>query len=254
MLRINEPSIGVHLAVFTGSMVGMVPERVEIDQLRLNDLRADDANYFFSRRYRDAWAPPLRRLILRRLQAQVGRRHSYAVLKEPHGSQGADVLMSLLPRSRLIFLLRDGRDAIDSAFHAAQPGSWGASQLPGFVIRDRDAFIKDRAHAWLCRTAATQRAYNAHDPRLRMLVRYEELVSEPAPTMRSLAGWLGLEDSGIQEAVERTSFDRLAPDRRGAGQFARAARPGLWRENFNDEEKGVLETIMGSKLRELGYT
>ena len=46
------------------------------------------------------------------------------MIKEPNGSHGADVVMSILSRSRMIFQLRDGRDVIDSILHAHSGGGW----------------------------------------------------------------------------------------------------------------------------------
>jgi hypothetical protein len=53
--------------------------------------------------------------------------------------------------------------------------------------------------------------------------------------------------------VESQAFDRLPPEHRGPGKIFRAASPGLWRENLTPPEQEVLERVMGSKLRELGY-
>jgi hypothetical protein len=41
--------------------------------------------------------------------------------------------------------------------------------------------------------------------------------------------------------------------RDGRDVFARAPRPGGWRDEFTGEERRLLERIMGEELRELGY-
>ena len=46
------------------------------------------------------------------------------VIKEVNGSHGADLVMSLFPRSKMIFLVRDGRDVLDSLLDANKEGGW----------------------------------------------------------------------------------------------------------------------------------
>jgi hypothetical protein len=264
VVAIDEPTLGVHLGTLMFDYVSVRPDRVPPDQLRVNDLRAHLPSYFFSARYQDAWRPPLRRLVLERLAAEVtdtvrarAIRDPVVVIKEPVGSQAADLIMSLLPRSRMIFLLRDGRDVVDSELDAFREGGWVARQLEGYRTSDEDrlAFTNARAHAWLCRTIAVERAYERHPPELRRLVRYEDLLADPAGRLEDLGRWLGLglSPERIADLVDRTSFAELDPEQRGPGQFARAATPGGWRAEFKDEELRLLDRIMGEKLRGLGY-
>ena len=49
------------------------------------------------------------------------------VVKEP-GSHAADTIMDLFPDSTLIFLLRDGRDVVDSWLDAYRDGSWATDE------------------------------------------------------------------------------------------------------------------------------
>jgi hypothetical protein len=264
VITIDEPTVGLHLATLMLDMISVRPRRVPVDQMRVNDVRADLPSYFFSRRYERAWRPGLRDLLHDRLRAEVldqARSHGIAdpiaVIKEPVGSQGADVLMSLLPRSRMIFLLRDGRDVIDSELDAFTEGGWIAEMIPGFesAEQDRLSFVNSRAQAWLCRTAAVQRAFDDHDPRLRMTLRYEDLLRDPGAALASLVGWLGLsmDDQRIRDAVDATDVRQVDPSQRGRGRFVRAATPGLWRENLSGTEQRLIEELMGPKLRELGY-
>lgn len=264
VIAIDEPTIGSHIAISATSLTGVRPQRVAPERLRVNDIRADAPDYFFARRYEHVWRPLLRDLILGRLGAQIaeqaaerGIEEPICVLKEPHGSIGADVLMTALARSRMVFLLRDGRDVIDSELDAASAGSWAMSVLEGYGPADEDrlGFIAERAHAWLARTTATERAYERHRSDRRVTIRYEELLESTEEELASLVAWLdlGLGPQEIDDLVGKTAFERLGPEASGPGQFARAARPGLWRENLSVEEQALLEDIIGPKLRELGY-
>jgi hypothetical protein len=264
VIKIDEPTVGLHVGALMLDWVSVRPRRIPLDRMRVNDARADMPSYFFSHRYERTWGPRLRALILGRLRAELtdeavarGIADPIAAIKEPIGSQGADIMMSLLPRSRLVFLLRDGRDVIDSELDAFTEGGWVADMLPGFetVEGDRLSFVNSRAQAWLCRTEAVQRAFHDHQPELRTMVRYEDLLRDPGGTLESLVDSLGLDLDGerIREAVAATDFERIDPAERGPGRFARAATPGLWRETLSSDEQRLIDELMGPKLRELGY-
>ena len=262
VFKIDEPGIGVHLGVTISGMTGLRPINVPSEGSRVSDFRGDAPDYFFSKPYEATWRPLLRDLILGRIAAQIeksAQRSSrpIVVIKEPHGSLAADLLMSTLPESRLIFLLRDGRDVVDSDLDAATSDEWGGAELEGFETKliDRSAFIRYRAHAWLWNVDSVNRAFLEHPPDRRVLVRYEDLRANTdavfAELCRSLG--LGLTSQEIQDAVERFAFERIPAVQRGPGQFARAATPGLWRTNLSPQEQELLADLIGDRLHELGY-
>jgi len=88
-----------------------------------------------------------------------------------------------------------------------------------------------------------------------MTVRYEELRSDTAAVMRSIASWLEVEvgDAGIADAVRANAFEELPPEVRGPGKALRLATPGAWRENLSPGEQAAIMEIVGDKLTELGY-
>jgi hypothetical protein len=53
--------------------------------------------------------------------------------------------------------------------------------------------------------------------------------------------------------VAELSFEAIPAESRGPGRFARAATPGLWRENLSTEEQRLLMDVIGPKLQQLGY-
>jgi len=263
-VAIDEPTVGLHLGVLTMDYAGVQPARVPESRVRVNELRADLDSYFFSNRYAPVWRPLLRRLLLGRLDAEVRDlaarervRDPLVLIKEPTGSQGADIILSATPRSRMIFLLRDGRDVLDSELDSFSRGGWIADQIPDFALSpdDRREFLNARAHAWLYRTRVVQHAFADHPPELRFLVRYEDLLDDTEGIVGELSGWLGLGRSVEEVAgvVDALAFERINADDRGRGQFARAAKPGLWRRNLSPAEQDLIAGIIGPKLEELGY-
>jgi hypothetical protein len=245
---VNEPGIGVHLGAMLDSLVPVEPYgRPSV--YRLDQFRRETEDYFFFAHAEQVWGPALRAMILERFRAQLAD-HRYAVIKEPHGSQAAELLMSLLPRSRLIFLLRDGRDVIDSILDAVATNGWLIGLLEGFRAGDRAAAIRSQAYLWLWRTETVMRAFDAHPEELRMLVRYEELRRDPSAIVTGLAEWLDLEPGPMLKLAQRTAVDRLP---KGRGQFVREATPGAWRTGLTRAEQAMVEEILGEKLVELGY-
>ena len=262
-VAINEPYLPQHL-------IPLVPVRFDPTDLEsrpaltLNDTRGDDPHYFFSEQYAYAWRPQLRKLILTRLAAQTERaerdvhvNNPVVIVKEPNGSHGAEFMMSLLPQARLIFMVRDGRDVIDSFMDGMRAGGWLAQPYMRKMEtgEDRLAFASTEARSWLERTKTVQRAFEAHPPELRWKLRYEDLRADTTATLRPLLDWLGIDwsDAELETVISENAFEAIPARRRGSGTPLRAATPGLWREHMSDQERKVMEEIMGPKLVELGY-
>ncbi|HMC40230.1 MAG TPA: sulfotransferase [Acidimicrobiales bacterium] len=252
---LQEPLIGTHLGVFASSIVEGGQEALPAG-VRLRELRDDD-RYFFSDSHLRSWGSPLRRLILSGLAPHVPLRARYLVVQEPNGSEGADLLMRVLPRSRMLFLLRDGRDVVDSVLDAYQRGSWldqafGVGQ--DLLRQDRLRVIEREAQKWVARTEIVARAYDLHPPERRHLVRYEELLADTTKTLRGIYSWLEIDPpADLLDRVEASSFDSLPTAAKGSGKFHRAATPGLWRQNLSEEEQHCCMTIIGPTLEKMGY-
>jgi hypothetical protein len=259
-IPINEPLLPSHL---TPILDGFAEPGAR--SFLLNWTREGDPNYFFSDAFADAWRPAVRRLILVRLQGQAelaAQQHSLqgspVVVKEPNGSHGAEMVMSLLPRSRMIVQLRDGRDVIDSLVHAQSSGGWlSGPDAPwrAEAEAERLGFVRHQANLWVNRAMAVQRAHDAHPAELRWTIRYEELRADPVGTVRPLFEWLGVERSqrDLERTVSALSFESYPAEAKGPTKALRAATPGLWRENMTGPEQEVMAEIMGETLERLGY-
>lgn len=263
VLPVNEFLISSHLAPAFGEPVEVGDELLPAT---LNNYLGAKPAYLFARDFQDVWRPAVRQLVLARLHAVEARARQAGlslapapllVLKEVNGSHAADLVMSLFPRSRMLFLLRDGRDVIDSLGHALRQGGWLAEHQgrPRFdTAEERLEWLRGACRTWACDIDATRRAYAAHASALRLKVRYEDLVADPASTLAGLVRWLGLDWSTerLGRIVSRHAFSAVTGG--GAGQKRRAATPGLWRHNLTDAEQEVAHEIMGRRLAELGYT
>ena len=229
----------------------------------INSRHVGRPSYVFSDEYEDEWRPALRRFILDRVAAQVqrardlhGARDPLIVIKEPRGAHAAPLLMSLLPRSRMIWLMRDGRDVIDSWLHAHLEGSFLAGyERPAVTADQRLEFVKREANDWLYRVRGLEAAFEQHPDELRRRLRYEDLRADTAAVMRDAFAWLELNRSeeALEVTVAENAFERIEMDQIGPQKFHRAAKVGHWRENLSADEQQALEEILGQRLRELGY-
>ena len=262
IVGVNEPLIGNHLSPFLSDEPGYRAEDLDLGTFTFRRVLEGDSDKFFAEKYADVWLPALRQLINDRFQAHLEREAGPAaasgallLIKEPNGSQSADVIMRAQPTARLLFLLRDGRDVVDSELASFVVGGWqeqSFDHMRGVEESDRLAFAIRSAHHWLWRTEVVQAAFAEHrGPK--HLVRYEDLLREPERHMRELFGWLEIPTDAIElpQVVEEFSFERLPY--RGAEQQNRFAKPGAWRENLRPDERDAVQEILAPKMRELGY-
>lgn len=240
---VGEPHIGIHLAPFAPGLLSSRP-------LLYPRMQADRPNYFFNDEYAGVWRPLVRDLILERIGAEAGG-SEVIVVKEPHGSQAAGMILEALPGSRLLFLLRDGRDVVDSEVAALAPDGWLGGEFDVQVPRLK--LVEHAARTWLLRTEIVESAYERHADADRHLLRYEDLLADTPARLAELFEWLGVsvDEQRIRRAVDELAFERIGDT--GPGRFHRSARPGAWRENLDAAERKLLGELLGAKLAALGY-
>lgn len=270
-LPVNEFQMSAHVgaAVFGGPPGDTMEDGETILPRTLNRQTDAFSSYAFSSEYEAVWRPEVRRLTLVRLHAVIERAREAGlnlpsalpllVIKEVNGSQAADLMMSLFPRSRMILLLRDGRDVLDSILDANRADGWLTKWRggEGGIVdeEDRLEWVRESCRSWAARMNVCERAYEAHDPGLRRRIRYEDLLADTPAGLAELFGWLGLPGgpARIEKIVEGHSF-AAAPERsKGPGRLRRSATPGAWREGLTADEQAIAQEIIGRSLEALGY-
>jgi hypothetical protein len=261
VVPIDDPHLGHHLGVWRPISLAWAAAEHPPALTTLDQVKHDKDSYFFSDRYREAWEPALRRLIVARFDAEVAdtRRplgsEPVAVVKEP-GSHVADLLTTLFPASRMIFLLRDGRDVVDSWLAAYRDGSWALDE-GAFQVTDtgREALVRWQSAVWAFRTAVVQRTYEEHPADRRVCVRYEDLVAEPARELARICAYLPLDSPAdvLADAASRHAYATVPQSAKGDDKEIRSATPGGWRDNLTPAEHDIMHEVMGAKLAELGY-
>lgn len=222
--------------------------------------------YALSDAYAHVWRPAARDLALARIQGVLDRAHDQGialdpdhrvVIKETNGSHAADIVMSITPSARLLLLIRDGRDVVDSLLAGYQPGAFFANNQGESISTagERERAIDWAARLWACNTDITLRAIEEHPPELCKVCRYEDLLADPAGRLAEIYEWMGLSRSATQidAIVERHSFSRLPANQTGPLTRNRAARPGLWRENLSAAEQATVDGICGPLLERFDY-
>jgi hypothetical protein len=257
--QVREPLIGAHLGLSVGGLLGVA---VSEDPL-LIDSMTHRSSYFFADDAVEAWEPPLRTLLVdrfrleaRRHEATSGRPADPIIVKDPWGSVGAPVLLRTLPRSRLLFLIRDGRDVVDSLLDGEADG-WITKTLGARIdgAPTRERAIEHHSQMWVRSIEAVHRAFGLHPPSLRLLVKYESLNAEAETELRRIVRWLGRDDllDQVEQVAEDMQFSNYPDSAKGTGKFLRAASPGLWRERFSMDERMRLQEMMRPTLEKFGY-
>ena len=259
----DDPHLGHHLGIWRPIPLAWATCKDPPKLGTLADYKRRKRDYLFSDSYRETWMPKLRELIAARFEAQAAEdlagsapvEDPIVVVKEP-GSHAADTIMDLFPDSALIFLLRDGRDVVDSWLDAYRDGSW-ATEEGAYPLDEagRPALIRWQSSVWLHRTAVVQETFERTDPARRVMIRYEEMRADPVSSLESICEVLGI--GAGREQLDRIAaaneFSRVPRSLRGAGQAIRIAQPGGWAEHMTREEILEMHEILAPKLDELGY-
>lgn len=261
IIQWNEPLIGAHLSVLETDVWHMLnpPDKRNIINIkRTIDVHADEPDYFFSRSYQSVWAYYLRKMILHRIYSQVqASLNKKIVIKEPNGSLAADVISRAMPNSKILFLLRDGRDIVDSKLDLYRKDSWVKKWIdpPPLTEQRRRWVIISESNIWRKLTEVVYDAFKRHSPDKRFFIKYEDLRINTSLELRRIYEFLGIQVSHeyIEDLAIRYSFENIPEDEKGQGKIVRKAKPGGWRETFSDEEREIMHSIMGNLLKEFGY-
>jgi hypothetical protein len=266
VVPVDDPHLGHHLGVWRPIPLAWAACDDPPDLTTLLDVKADKPGYFFNDRHRESWWQPLRALIQARFEAQAQELDGLSaprsvVVKEP-GSHVAPLLADLFPSSKLIFLLRDGRDVVDSWLDAYQQGTWAIPQ-GAFPVspRGRIPLIRWLSAVWAYRSRAVQQALDSRSPQGYAVIRYEELRARTSEVLGEICEKFGLgsEELGrggedLAEIAARHEFERLPGGIRGSRREIRLATPGAWRENLSRAEQDAMHEALGAALEEFGYS
>ncbi len=245
-LSMDEPHLGHHIA-----SMGIIQNRT-----KYTEFHQKRESYFFCDKYEDTWRYYLRKLVLNRIFAQFRNLEKKIIIKEPNGSFGCDNILSCLPKSKFLLLLRDGRDVLDSLLDARKEGAW-ATKLDVNPISEnnRKQFIKNQAYMWKYRTEHLLKTYEEYNDNQKFRLRYEDLRKNTKIYLEKIYKFIevNIPEEEIDSIVKKYSFENIASDQKGSGKVTRSASPGKWREHFTKEEQDIMNEIMEETLKKAGY-
>lgn len=252
----HEPWIGLHLGLLRGALM---PAK-DFDQKnykfdRILDMNSSNDQYFFSDQHKNNWLPFLRKLILARTYSQTQTISKNIIIKDPVGSNGMDIILECLPQSKILFLVRDGRDAIDSRMDMHKPNSW-ANLRPLSTKRDRTDAIRYYSQLWTVNMDNIKKAFDSHPENLRYMIKYEDLKKNTFDELKKIYKFINIKtnDDVLKKLVQKHDFKNIPDSEKGAGKFNRLAKPGGWRANFDEEEQKLMISIIGNTLEKYGYS
>lgn len=159
-----------------------------------------------------------------------------------------DLLDEIYPEAREIVLTRDFRDQYCSMrAYVAKRNRTAFGWKPGMDPAD---YVRTTMRGFAARLAARWEARRDDA----FLVRYEDVVREPAASMAALTEFLGIDSA--PDTIRRT-LARASADDRGRAGHRTAPDPessiGRWRRELSPELQEVFATALGPALETFGY-
>ncbi len=174
------------------------------------------------------------------------------VEKSPRHALHVEWIRRLLPRARFLHVIRDPRDAAASLFAA------GATWAPWAPLNPTDA-----ARLWHDHVSSARRL--REETGVYREVRYEDVRADAVGELEAMFAWLELPADRrlCERAVEACRLEKLQkvtsghdipiPGRASPSGFFRKGRVGGWRSELRAWQVGVIESVCGELMDELGY-
>jgi len=177
-----------------------------------------------------------------------GRPEFFAEKCLPEGNV-PQLLRELYPDAREVFLVRDFRDMLCSirAFNEKRGTSAFGREGEGGEAAYVQDVLASSVHSLLAEWR--DRREQSH------LVRYEDLIAEPARTLRGVLDYAGLDTSGSRVEDVLTGASRQIPGMAGHATAAGgpAASIGRWRQELEPELRSACDEAFAEALAEFGY-
>jgi hypothetical protein len=165
------------------------------------------------------------------------------------------------PPCRVLFLVRDGRDAVLSLYHANVNFSGLEVPLLDFLTGNGGAWVPP-AVSWgfACMSWMATPRESLH------ILKFETCKERPLEEFRSMLAFLGVSrtDDEIRAAIDASSYDAMRRqessemqehgERIGSGHVMRRGTVGQWREVYTDEMLGTFAGMPRRTLAMLGYS
>lgn len=193
----------------------------------------------------------------------------------PYLNTSEDVIRQIsyhFPKSKIIYLVRDGRDVLTSGvFHwfNKQKADETLSDFElirrqhfsGDTSKPLDRFFQDKeiaqwANEWAQPLRTIESAQQAHEVKI---VAYEDLLHDTKKALKDCLDFLNIKasDTDLEECVEKASFKNMSDGRvRGEADAKGHVRKGIagdWKNYFTKADAKLFDSIAGDLLVKFGY-
>jgi len=168
-------------------------------------------------------------------------------------------ILELFPQARVVCMVRDPRAVVASYRDWQQQGGLASSEhdtdYQKAIQADQDRAKKSyhivlASLMWRAAANAAVGAQNKHSTDRVRIVKYEDVINAPEPTLAKMSDWLGisfdtkmlnipLHNSSAMEFDEQAGISK-APQKR-------------WRNVLSDREIGIIQNVSGSALENAGF-
>lgn len=161
--------------------------------------------------------------------------------KTPHYYKCWQKLTGIFPGSKLVHIIRDGRDVVQSLEKVDWHGPTN----------------DDRARYWQSRVQMAHAASSELGPHRNLIVRYEDLVLEAQATLENICDFLGESFEPSMLTFFEDAGEHLSDiDGDVHGKLVRPPRPedvGRWRDSMSLEDQARIEAVAQEGLRSMSY-
>jgi len=161
---------------------------------------------------------------------------------------GPELAWELYPDAKEVLLVRDFRDIVCSVL--------SFNRKLGYAAFGRELVDSDRAFVLQLRDSAVRmlESWRARSDRSHLL-RYEDLIAEPAPALAGLFRYLGVDaaDGTVQEVLRLAVAAQTDVQRAHQTSDDPASSVGRWRRDLDPELRAACESAFGDVLDAFGY-
>lgn len=211
---------------------------------------------FFSEKAGSVWTNGLRDLFYSVAQDRYPQLGQHAlVVKEVNTPEFYQWIRDVFPHSKMVLLVRDPFDILDSYLDLQRPGSWnqhfGDDKQDPLSERNVRRTAK-HIHSCLSLSLA---AFDAFPKQQKLWVTYESLLEKPVEVLVQLGELMDrpFDENVLSEVLQRHRFENYKQT--GPLAFRRQGRAGGWSQsaNFTGEVHQWAGSVLGDLRIRLGY-
>lgn len=168
--------------------------------------------------------------------------------------QDVKLIRELFPDSKVIAMMRDGRDvAVSFAYHFRRGGKGDKFNNDGTFSED---YLIKVARAWTAYSKHIRE--NLNDAKLKV-IKYVDLLTNTKKEIETVYEFVNVNANPelVSKVMDETKFENLSggrpPGSEDADSYFRKGIAGDWVNHFNDQEKSILRDIISDELIYWGY-